>query len=83
MKYTVSIDKEKHVVWIYKEMRSGKIVRSFWSMASFQPPIDTALLKGKRYRGVVSYDTQNLPSGKVIRIPKSIKVGTKTYCNLI
>lgn len=83
MKYTISIDTGTRVIWIYKELDGGKMTRSFWNMTSFQPPLSDVLSKGKRYRGVVSYDVQNLPSGKPVKIPKTIKIGTKTYCNMI
>lgn len=82
-KHSVSIDPKLRVVWIYKETRHGKKSKMFWNMSSFRPSMETLLTKGVRYRGVVVYDTQNLPSGKAVRIPKSIKVGTKTYCNMI
>lgn len=83
VKHSVTIDPKMRVVWIHKEYDGGRKTRVFWNMASFRPPLNEFLSKGRRYRSTVTYEIQNLPSGKKIRIPKSIKVGTKTYCNTI
>lgn len=82
-KYSVSIDPKLRIIWIYKEYGTGRKSKTFWNINSFYPSMETLLIKGRRYRSTISYDTQNLPSGKQIRVPKSIKVGTKTYCNMV
>lgn len=65
------------VVWITKDSR-----RQFWDVNSFRPDMKEYVRSNRRYPSRITYETQNLPSGKEVQIPKYIKIDGKVFENV-
>lgn len=67
-----------NVVWIKHPTKK----KYFWDVSAFIPNMKGELRADTTYISNVSYEIQNLPSGKEIRIPKCIKINGKSYTNM-
>ena len=61
------------------ENSNGKI---YWDSAAFRPDVKFVLEENKKYRASVFYGIVNLPSGKIVKYPTSIKIGTRKFVNI-
>lgn len=61
------------------EDSNGKI---YWDSSAFRPDIKFVLDENKKYRASVLYDVENLPSGRTVKYPSYIKIGTKKFINI-